>query len=81
MAISIVFNSINVAGQKTNATVSVGEVMQSGWSAHAKQNIGQGILFGINNTGTFASNIIDNDAVDAPIYDHDVTGSNQSQAV
>lgn len=81
MAISIVFNQINMNGQDTNSTVSVGEVLQSGWSSHSKQNAGQVSGTGINNTINFFSSIIDNDFVDAPIHDQDVTGSNQGQAL
>ncbi len=81
MAVSIVFNAINVAGQKTNSTISIGEVLQNTWSAHAKLNIGQGIQFGINNTILFVSTIVDPEVVDAPIVDNDIvgpTGQNQT---
>lgn len=81
MAISILFNQINVAGQQRNGTVSVGEVLQSGWSAHAKQNLGQGMLSGINNTAGFFSNIIDPDVIDSPILDNDAPMAAQGQAV
>lgn len=81
MSINIGFNSINVNGQNRNGAVSIGETIQSGWSAHAKQNIGQGVFFGINNTFGFVSNIVDPDAIDAPIMDNDVPASAQGQSL
>ncbi|MFC5451068.1 hypothetical protein [Paenibacillus aestuarii] len=81
MALSILFNMINVAGQQRNGTVSVGEIVQSGWSAHEKQNIGQGMLFGVNNSLGIITNIMDNDLIDSPIVDDDGTITNQGQSL
>jgi hypothetical protein len=81
MAVSILFNMINVLEQTTNSAVSVGEVVQSGWSAHRKQNEGQGAIVGIANTLSFFSNISDNDFIDAPISDNDITPTAQGQAL
>lgn len=81
MAISILFNQINVAGQETNASVAVGEVLQNGWSAHGKQTSGQGTIIGVNNTVSFFNNTIDNDVIDSPIYDNDKPIAAQNQSV
>lgn len=81
MAISILFNMINVGAQQRNGTVSVGEIIQSGWTAHAKQNQGQAGIFGISSTVNFGSIIIDNDLIDSPIFDNDATPSAQAQAL
>ena len=72
MAFPIVFNSIIVTGQETNGTVSIGENQQDGWSAHAKQNVGAGMFFGINNTPFPVTYIFDSDMIDAPMSDNDL---------
>jgi hypothetical protein len=81
MAVSIFFNMINVLDQTTNSTISVGEIVQSGWAAHRKQNEGQGAIVGIANTVFFFSNIIDNDFIDAPVTENDITPTAQGQAL
>jgi hypothetical protein len=81
MAVSILFNMINVLNQTTNSAISVGEIVQSGWNAHRKQNEGQGAIVGIANTLSFFSNISDNDFIDAPISDNDITPTAQGQAL
>jgi hypothetical protein len=81
MAVSIFFNMINVLNITTSSAVSVGEVVQSGWSAHRKQNEGQGAIVGIANTVSFFSIINDNDIIDAPIADNDITPTAQGQAL
>jgi hypothetical protein len=80
MSVNISFGSINVNAQETNATVSVGETSQVGWSAHSKNNFGTGMLFGINNSANIINNILDNDAVDSPIMDNDGMQPNQNQS-
>lgn len=81
MAFPIIFNAIIVNGQETNGTVSIGENQQDGWSAHAKQNIGIGMLFGLNNTLNILNIINDNDIIDAPISDNDIVPSAQAQVL
>ena len=81
MAYSIVFNTINVNTLDTNATVAVGQKAQSGWNSHAKNNFGNGMLFGINYTTASVNNIVDNDVFDTPINDADAVASPQSQAL
>lgn len=81
MAVNITFGSINVNAQETNATISIGESSQSGWSAHSKFNFGTGMLFGINNSWNIINNILDNDAVDSPIMDNDGLVSFQNQSL
>ena len=79
MTYSIIFNAINVNTLDTNATVSVGENAQSGWNSHAKNNFGNGMLFGINYTVGSVNNIVDNDVFDTPINDPDATLAPQVQ--
>lgn len=69
MAIPIFFNSINVNGQYTNSTVSIGENSQSGWSAPSKNNFAVGPQFGQNIVPTPFNFINDSDLSDAPMYD------------
>lgn len=80
MSVNITFGAINVNAQDTNATISIGETLQSGWSAHSKYNFGTGMLFGVNNSANIVNTILDNDAIDAPIMDNDgvQAGENQS---
>ncbi len=81
MSVNISFGTINVNAQDTNATVSIGENSQGGWSAHSKNNFGNGMLFGINNSANMINNIFDNDAVDSPITDNDGIQPNQNQSL
>lgn len=79
MAVNISFMSLNINAQYRNTTVSVGEAMQSAWSAHAKRNYGNGMLFGWNNSVNMVNGIMDNDPIDAPIVDSDALRSAQNQ--
>lgn len=81
MSFPIIFNSIIVNGQETNSTVSVGQNQQDGWAAHCKQNVGVGMLFGLNNTINTLNVINDCDLLDAPISDNDIIPSAQGQAL
>ncbi|MGV3487284.1 MAG: hypothetical protein ACO1OC_01685 [Tuberibacillus sp.] len=82
MAIAINFAAININAMNREATVSIGENNQPGWSAHNKNNFGFGLQFGINFTAYQLNNILDNDVVDAPINDMDgIPGGNQNQSV
>lgn len=79
LSVNISFGSINVNAQNTNSTVSIGEASQAGWSAHSKNNFGNGMLFGWNNSFNMINNIFDNDVIDSPIIDDDAVGSAQNQ--
>lgn len=81
MAISIVFNSINTNTLHRNGSVAVGENVQSGWSSHQKQDIAQFGGYGINFVTTSVNTVIDNDVIDTPINDNDITTSAQGQAI
>lgn len=67
MAFPIVFNSINVNGQYTNGTVSIGENLQSGWSGNSKNNFGVGPTFGMNFITMPVNFINDTDLLDSLI--------------
>jgi len=79
MALSINFVSVVVNAQNRNATVAMGEVLQSNWNSHQKSNFGIG--FAIGNSAEFNNiiNIVDNDIVDMPLQDSDVVPSAQNQ--
>ncbi|HEX7057929.1 MAG TPA: hypothetical protein VF260_12150 [Bacilli bacterium] len=81
MAVTVTFVSINVNNLNREGTVAVGEVNQAGWSAHGKNNFGNG--FYIGNTLAFANvqSIVDVDLIDSPINDSDNLPSAQNQAV
>ncbi|MBM7643861.1 hypothetical protein JOD45_000052 [Scopulibacillus daqui] len=81
MAVNINFGAINVNAMTRDGTVSVGENNQTGWSAHGKQNIGNGFFYGMNFTTNSMNNIIDNDIVDDPVNDQDGIPSNQNQTL
>lgn len=79
MPIPIVFGSINVNTLDTNSSVTLGQNSMSNWSAHAKNNFGNGMLFGLAWTTGQLNYMFDNDGVDTPITDPDrsFTGQNQ----
>jgi ABC-type branched-subunit amino acid transport system ATPase component len=81
VAISIIFNAINVNGQETNGTVSIGEVSQSAWSAHSKQNMGIAMTFGLTWTIRDVSVIFDRDVIDMPVNNTEVPITSQVQGV
>lgn len=81
LSVNISFGSLNVNAQDTNSTVSIGEASQAGWSAHSKNNFGNGMLFGWNNSANMFNYILDNDIIDSPIIDDDAVGSTQNQQV
>ncbi|NSL50923.1 hypothetical protein [Calidifontibacillus erzurumensis] len=81
MAISINFVSIIINSQDTNATVSMGEVTQSGWNSHQKQNLGNGIYYGNTASPNNVINILDNDFIDMPVHDNDLVPTNQNQSL
>jgi hypothetical protein len=80
MVVNIGFATINVNGQRRNASITVGENSQGAWSAHEKKNYGYGILFGVNTQVNIVNTISDLDGVDAPIRDNDFVQSNQNQS-
>lgn len=67
MAMPIIFNAINVNGQYTNATVSLGINAQNGWSGQSKNNFGVGPLLGMNLVITPLSYVFDPDALESPM--------------
>ncbi|UUZ86312.1 hypothetical protein LJK88_24665 [Paenibacillus sp. P26] len=69
MAVVVNFIAINVNTQNRDSTISIGEVVQSGWASHGKNNFGNGNMFGISAAANILNNIIDNDLVDSPIFD------------
>jgi hypothetical protein len=64
---AICFNEINANSLSSNATISVGNMQQPGWSAHGKNNAGVGGSTGILASKHNSSAIFDNDYIDAPI--------------
>ncbi len=81
MSVNINFGAINVNAVNRESAIAVGENNQPGWTSHSKTNIGNGIYFGMNITGSVFNNIIDNDVIDAPINDQDNVPGVQSQAL
>ncbi|MDC3413713.1 hypothetical protein NC797_13780 [Aquibacillus sp. 3ASR75-11] len=81
MAVPIVFGSINVNAQDTNATVSIGQNTQSGWNAHSKNNFGYGMLFGWNVATNSLNYVFDPDVTDTAINDNENNPTNQGQAL
>jgi len=79
VAISINFISIILNSQNTNATVSVGENLQSAWTSHNKKNFGNGFFFGPSASPNNLINIVDNDVVDMPVNDNDSQPAAQNQ--
>lgn len=81
MAIPLAIGAINIAMQNTNSSVSVGQNLQSGWSAHRKTNNGAGNQSGLfSNIGNLTI-IIDNDLNDGNIFDPDIYTGAQGQAL
>jgi hypothetical protein len=83
MAGTIIFNSINVNAQNTNAAVFVGETAANGWDSHNKKQLSSGMMF--NAFGGFThlpGNLYilnDNDFLDTLIWDGDREGGITSQ--
>jgi hypothetical protein len=81
MAVAINFIAINVNTQNRDSTISIGEIVQSGWAAHGKNNFGNGNMFGISATTNVLNNIVDNDFIDSPIFDLQNAPTAQNQQV
>ena len=80
MAVNINFAAINVNAINRDSAVAIGENNQPGWTAHSKNNYGDGLLFGINMINQMTS-IIDNDVIDTPVNDQDGVPGNQNQTL
>lgn len=71
MAGTIIFNSININAQETNAGVFIGEAVANGWDSHNKNQQSVGMIFTafiatmINTGNLYLLN--DNDVIDTPI--------------
>lgn len=79
LAVYINLIAINVNAQDKNATVSIGEVSQAGWTSHNKNNFGNGMFFGISAAPNNWVFIMDNDVLDMPVNDNDNVPSAQNQ--
>ncbi|UJF32862.1 spore germination protein [Paenibacillus hexagrammi] len=75
----IKFAAIEVGTMDTNATVSVGESSQAGWSSQAKSNYGNGTFVGDSVLTHNKSIIKDDDVVDSPVNDQDRVSSSMIQ--
>ncbi len=81
MAISIVFNMINVNSINTDAAISIGENNLGGWDTHSKNNYGNGSFYG-NTFNTVNFNLLsDHDLIDSPINDQDIKPSTTLQQI
>jgi hypothetical protein len=60
-------NNINVNGLDSNASLSVGNNRQPGWSSHGKLNLSRAFTYGKTLQMNDLSIIYDNDLVDVPI--------------
>lgn len=73
MAGAIIFNSIFVNAQETNAAIFIGETSAPGWDSHNKKQMSIGMIFnafggGQNNSGNL-NLLSDNDLFDTLIQD------------
>ncbi|MFC4619135.1 hypothetical protein ACFO4N_10455 [Camelliibacillus cellulosilyticus] len=80
MSVNIAFIAINVNSVNRASAVSVGENNQPNYTAHGKNNLGIGNVFGLNFAANMINNILDNDFIDMPFTDNDgiPTGQNQT---
>ncbi|MFD1737317.1 hypothetical protein ACFSCX_12205 [Bacillus salitolerans] len=69
----IAFAGIKATAVNTNATISVGENNQPGWSSKEKENIGNSIFVGESIAPQNNGIIYDDDLVDAPVHNRKVT--------
>jgi hypothetical protein len=81
VAIAINFAAINVNAMNRDTTISIGENNQPGWSAHSKNNFGNGNFFGAFFAANQFNNILDSDVVDSPMFDMDGIPGNQNQTL
>lgn len=79
MAVPIVFGSINVNQQNTNAVISIGTNSLPNWDSHQKRNYGTGVSPGINFFANFINYVIDPDMLDSFIPDQDLVPTAQNQ--
>jgi hypothetical protein len=79
MAVPIVFGSINVNNQNTDAVISVGTNSLPNWDSHQKRNFGIGVSPGINFFANFINYVIDPDVLDSLISDPDIVPTAQNQ--
>jgi hypothetical protein len=83
MAGTIIFNSINVNAQETNAGIFIGEISAAGWDSHNKNQMSVGMLFsayvgGVSLPGNLFL-LSDNDYLDTLITDPDREGGPTTQ--
>ncbi|MBU9712325.1 hypothetical protein [Evansella tamaricis] len=71
MAVVMNFIGINVNNMNNNCGVFVGANNHVGWDAHAKFSMGNGMFIGMNSTIYNSNVVIDQDIIDAPIFDQD----------
>lgn len=64
------FNKVKVESLNGNATVTIGDSKQSGWSSRSKINSGNGRFVGENIIANNKIMIDDEDAFDTPVFDH-----------
>jgi hypothetical protein len=83
LAGAIIFNSINVNAQETNAAIFVGETTAQGWDSHNKNQMSVGMIFsGFGGASIFPGSLYllsDNDVIDTLITDRDLEGGPSSQ--
>ncbi|MGG1369924.1 hypothetical protein ABE322_29710 [Priestia megaterium] len=77
---SIIFNTIAVNAQETNAGLFIGQNNANGWDSHNKNIFSIGLILGAFNT--FPANynfILDNDFIDTPIQANELNPSPANQ--
>ncbi|MEV2420721.1 hypothetical protein ABNC98_17135 [Paenibacillus larvae] len=67
LAVFISLRQINVDTLSKGCTISIGKVVQTGWTQTSKVNMGNGQLFGTNLEWGFVNNLTDADVMDLPI--------------
>lgn len=70
---SIIFNTIAINAQETNAGLFIGQNNANGWDSHNKNIFSIGLILGAFNTFPANYNFIqDNDAIDTPIMANEI---------
>ncbi|MFZ0370208.1 MAG: hypothetical protein WAM07_11510 [Halobacillus sp.] len=73
MPVSIVFNQIAVNALNDNATISTGQNNQADWSWQGKNNNAAGIPVGIIIATSNVNTIFDNDVIDVPVTNPEIS--------
>lgn len=73
MPVSVVFNQIAVNAINDNSTIATGQNNQSDWSWQGKNNYSAGLPIGFVIAINNFNNLIDNDVVDTPVTNPEIS--------